>query len=94
MAGQATGTVQSDNERTRTTLWEFPPQGETGFHRHEMDYVVVPLSTAPLSIIDKDGNESAAQLVTGQSYFRKAGVEHNVINASDEPISFVEVEFK
>jgi len=30
----------------------------------------------------------------GFSYRRDEGVEHNVINAGDEPMSFVEVELK
>ncbi|GAB4362556.1 MAG: cupin domain-containing protein [Kiloniellaceae bacterium] len=94
MPAQAKGTMQEDNAVTRVTLWSFPPHGETGFHRHEYDYVVVPLSTAPLTIVDKQGRASPAQLTAGASYFRKAGVEHNVINASDREIAFVEIEFK
>jgi len=94
MTAKASGSVQEDNTRTRVTLWTFPPRGETGFHRHEYDYVVVPLSTAPLKIVDMQGKESPAQLTTGASYFRNAGVEHNVINASDREIAFVEIEFK
>ena len=35
-----------------------------------------------------------AQLQKGQSYFRKAGVEHDVINAGAEVMTFVEVELK
>ncbi|HEK2704189.1 TPA: cupin [Pseudomonas aeruginosa] len=33
-------------------------------------------------------------LVAGQAYFRKAGVEHNVINASAHEVVFVETEIK
>lgn len=90
----AAGDIQEDNERTRVTLWRFPPHGETGFHRHELDYVIVPLTTGPLTIVDKDGKETTAALTAGVSYFRTAGVEHNVINASDADFAFVEVEFK
>ena len=35
-----------------------------------------------------------APLVAGQAYFRKAGVEHNVINASAHEVVFVETEIK
>ena len=41
----ATPTVQIDNERVRVTLWRFAPGEATGWHRHECDYVVVPLVT-------------------------------------------------
>ncbi len=94
MTAQASGDVQEDNPRTRVTLWRFPPRGETGFHRHEFDYVVVPLNSGPLKIIDKDGRESTSELTAGVSYFRQAGVEHNVINDSNGDFAFVEIEFK
>jgi mannose-6-phosphate isomerase-like protein (cupin superfamily) len=35
-----------------------------------------------------------AELKAGVSYARDAGVEHNVVNAGDAPLSFVEVELK
>jgi quercetin dioxygenase-like cupin family protein len=38
--------------------------------------------------------ERVAELHAGQSYFREAGVEHNVINANDYEFSFVEVELR
>lgn len=94
MTAQATGDVQEDNARTRVTLWRFPPRGETGFHRHALDYVIVPLTTGPLTIVDKEGKETTAALTAGVSYFREAGVEHNVINASGGDFAFIEVEIK
>jgi quercetin dioxygenase-like cupin family protein len=94
MTAKASGEIQEDNARTRVTLWRFPPHGETGFHRHELDYVIVPLTTGPLTIVDKDGKESSAALIAGVSYFREAGVEHNVVNAGAGEFAFVEVEFK
>jgi hypothetical protein len=54
----------------------------------------VPLTTGPLTIVDKNGKEATAALTAGVSYFRAAGVEHNVINASDADFAFIEVEFK
>lgn len=91
---KATGDIQEDNARTRVTLWRFPPRGETGFHRHELDYVIVPLTTGPLKIVDGAGRETIATLTAGVSYFRQAGVEHNVVNAGDGEFAFIEVEFK
>jgi quercetin dioxygenase-like cupin family protein len=90
---QAVGTVQIDDERMRVTEWRFAPGAATGFHRHEHDYCVVPLTTGKLRIEGKDGT-SEAELVTGRSYTRKEGVEHNVINANDFDFVFIEVELK
>jgi hypothetical protein len=38
--------------------------------------------------------ESFAELRQGVPYFREAGVEHDVFNASGHEFAFVEVEFK
>ncbi|MGD1926834.1 MAG: cupin domain-containing protein [Paracoccaceae bacterium] len=94
MTQQAVPTVQVDNDRTRVTEWRFAPGAATGWHRHEYDYVVVPGTTGQLKIADASGNETLSDLEAGVSYFRKAGVEHDVINASPHEFVFVEIEFK
>ena len=40
------------------------------------------------------GAEREVKVNAGEAYFREEGVEHNVINASDDKMSFVEVEIK
>lgn len=94
MPAAAVSEQQEDNARTRVTLWRFAPGAATGFHRHEFDYVVVPLTDGKLKIVDKEGRESFSELAAGVSYFRQAGVEHDVINASPGDFAFVEIEFK
>ena len=87
-------TVQIDNDTVRVTEWRFPPGAATGWHRHEMSYVVVPGTTGDLTIADKDGNRTKAPLKTGVAYYRDAGVEHDVINDNDFEFVFVEIELK
>lgn len=94
MSETAIPTVMIDNARTRVTEWRFPPRSATGWHRHEMDYVVVPQTTGPLKIVGPDGTALHAQLTTGIPYFREVGVEHDVINDNDFEFVFVEIEFK
>ena len=89
----AIATRQIESERVRVTEYRFPPGSHTGWHRHEFDYVVVPMKGGPLRISDKEG-ERAAMLVAGQAYARLAGVEHDVINDGPGEIVFVEVEIK
>jgi beta-alanine degradation protein BauB len=89
----AISTVQIDNARVIVTEWRFPPGTTTGFHRHEHDYVVVPMTTGQLRILSAAG-EAVGDLVAGQAYTRSAGVEHEVINDNDFEIAFVETELK
>ena len=90
---QATAHLQVDNERVIVTEWRFAPGAETGHHVHGHDYVVVPLTTGTLRLVEPTGARDV-QLTAGVSYARQAGVAHNVINANDYPFSFIEIEVK
>ena len=92
-APAAQATVQVDNERVKVTEWRFAPGAATGWHRHAHDYVIVPLTSGRLRLSDGKA-ETEADLVAGRSYFRPAGVEHDVVNANDHDFAFVEVEIK
>ncbi|HEY0327641.1 MAG TPA: cupin domain-containing protein [Rhodopseudomonas sp.] len=94
MAISAESQIQIDNADVRVTQWRLPPGGATGHHRHEMDYVIVPVIAGEMTIVAPDGSRSKAQLAAGQSYFRKAGVEHDVLNETYIDIVFLEVELK
>ena len=94
MNGKAASKLQVDNDRVRVTEWRFAPGAATGFHRHEHDYVVVPLTTGQLRLVAADGSETAGDLTAGNAYFREAGVEHDVINGNEFDFAFVEVEIK
>ena len=93
MAGSAIPTVQSDTPEVRVTEWRLPPGTATGHHRHEYDYVVVPMTNGVLTLLAASGR-SEGTLTAGQSYFRKAGVEHDVHNETAREIVFIEVEVK
>ncbi|MGH7305283.1 MAG: cupin domain-containing protein [Candidatus Rokuibacteriota bacterium] len=82
---------QVDNARTRVTRHRLVPGAHTGFHRHEFDYVVVPVTPGRMRIVE-GGKESFAELASGAAYFRPAGVEHDVFDGGDHELIFVEVE--
>jgi quercetin dioxygenase-like cupin family protein len=86
--------VQVDTPEVRVTEWRLAAGSATGHHIHEMDYVIVPITAGEMTIVTPDGERSKAQLGAGKSYFRKAGVEHDVINESASEIVFLEVELK
>jgi beta-alanine degradation protein BauB len=83
--------VQVDTPEVRVTEWRLAPGSATG---HQMDYVIVPVTSGELTIVAPNGERSRAQLGLGKSYFRKAGVEHDVLNETADEIVFVEVELK
>lgn len=92
-SGNAIGTVQIDNDRVRVTEWRFKKKGDnTGWHRHEFDYVVVPLFDGILEIDLGNGERTTAELKNGVPYYRDLGVEHDVINGNDFECAFIEVE--
>ncbi|MFN8059059.1 MAG: cupin domain-containing protein [Vicinamibacterales bacterium] len=86
-------TVQIDNARVLVTEWRFAPGAETGHHVHAHDYVVVPLTTGTLRLVESDGVRDVP-LTAGVSYAKLAGVAHNVINANAFEFRFIEIELK
>lgn len=90
---KAIPTVQIENERVIVTEWRFAPGAETGHHVHAHDYVVVPLTTGKLRLVEPTGTRDV-ELKAGVSYTRLTGVAHNVVNINAYEFSFIEVELK
>jgi len=86
-------TVQVETDRVIVTKWTFAPGADTGDHVHGYDYVVVPLTSGKLRLVELTGTRDV-ELSAGGSYARLAGVAHNVININDYEFSFVEIELK
>ncbi len=90
----AVATPQIDDARTIVTRFDFAPGAETGWHTHGMDYVIVALTDLTMLLEHPGGEVTRTTIPAGTCYARKEGVEHNVINDGDAPMSFVEVELK
>jgi|AntRauTorcE11897_2_1112592.scaffolds.fasta_scaffold05496_3 quercetin dioxygenase-like cupin family protein len=89
---QGEATVQIENNCVRVTRWYLNPNEETGWHRHEWDYTVVPMDDGEL-MIETDDSVSYTTAKRGVSYFRQAGATHNVVNNSaDSAYTFLEIE--
>jgi quercetin dioxygenase-like cupin family protein len=93
MSGSAKATLLIENERVIVTEYRFQPGDNTGWHRHGHDYVIVPMIDGKVRLLTKDG-EATAEMKKGAPYFRKEGVEHDVISASDGEFAFIEIELK
>ena len=87
------GTVQVDTAEVRVTEWRLPAGSAIGHHRHDHDYVVVPITDGELTVVSAGGT-ARSPIEAGRSYFRKAGVEHDVRNDTAREIVFVEIEIK
>jgi len=90
---KATPQLQVDNARVIVTEWRFAPGADTGDHVHAHDYVVVPLTTGTLRLVEPTGVRDVL-LQAGASDAREAGVAHNVVNVNDFEFRFVEIELK
>ena len=88
----AASDVQVDTPEVRVTRWRLAPGTATGHHIHEMDYVIVPVTAGEMTIVAPNGDRSKEQLGAGISYFRKAGVQHDVLNETTSEIVFLEIE--
>jgi beta-alanine degradation protein BauB len=91
----ASGMVSEDNDRLRVTTWTFEaPDDATGQHRHEFDYVVVPITGGTFTVTDRDGTVREMTQVAGSPYLGAAGTDHDVVSATDGQAVFVEIELK
>ncbi len=94
MSGSAKATTLIENEKVIVTEYRFPVDGSnTGWHRHALPYVVVPLLNGRLKLVTKE-SASFAEMKAGVPYYRPAGVEHDVVNASGGEYAFLEIEIK
>jgi quercetin dioxygenase-like cupin family protein len=83
-----------DNERVHVTLWRLPQGTSTGWHRHELDFLVIPLTTGHLKLSEADGSHVQVELEAGAPSFQQAGGEHDVTNVGEAEFRFIEIEVK
>ncbi|WP_299889047.1 cupin domain-containing protein [uncultured Ruegeria sp.] len=94
MRPQAVATQMIDDARVRVTRFDFERGAQTGWHRHAMDYVITAVTECHMRLELPDGTINEVTVPAGAAYRRDKGVQHNVINAGDAPMSFIEVELK
>lgn len=86
-------TVQRDDADVRITRWDFPPGAVTGWHGHDWPYFIVMLTDALMRVHDGTNVQEFLRKA-GDSYGRMAGIKHDVMNGSDTPMAFIEIEVK
>lgn len=83
-----------DDARVRVTQFEFAPGAETGWHLHGHAYLITTLTDCHMLLEDPGGTSRSVMIPAGTVYRRDQGVEHNVINAGDAVMRFIETELK
>jgi beta-alanine degradation protein BauB len=94
MRPSCTATTLVDDARVRVTRFDFAPGAETGWHRHGFDYVITAVTDCHMLLEEPGGGTRRVTVPAGSAYRRVAGVEHNVANDGNAPMSFVEIELK
>ncbi|MBI1173214.1 cupin domain-containing protein [bacterium] len=87
-------TQMVEDARVVVTRFDFKPGAETGWHRHDHDYVITAITDCPMLIEEPGGGQRRVLVAAGTAYRRDRGVEHNVVNDGAVAMSFVEVELK
>jgi quercetin dioxygenase-like cupin family protein len=90
---QAQARLVEDNDRVAIREWRFAPGAETGWHVHDRDYVVVYRTRAAHLVETLEGG-IMVDAAEGHSYFRRKGVEHNVVNVGSDDVVLMEIELK
>ncbi len=83
-----------DDDKTCITLFTIKPGEQTGWHRHEYDYVAVQQSAGRLHLDYADGSAREIDYTPGVALSASAPVEHNAINVGDVDIIALEIEYK
>lgn len=86
--------VVHEDERVIVTHWVFKPGEETGWHRHDLDYMPIQMSEGRLRFEFPDGSTREVDYVPRTASIVSAPLEHNAINVSDQEMVALEIEFK
>jgi len=87
-------TTNFDTENVRVTTWTFHDGDATGHHRHEFDYVIVPITGGTFAVLESDGSTNDLIQEAAVPYLGHAGTTHDVINRSGRTATFIEIELK
>lgn len=91
----ANSEVTIDNDRVRVITWTFDHAGDsTGPHRHEHDYIVIPVTGGHLNVTTPDDTTHDMTQDAGVPYPGTKGTTHTVTAVNADRLSFVEVELK
>ena len=94
MRSKCSSTLLVEDKKVRVTRFDFESDQETGWHIHKYDYVITAITDCVMMLENPDGTKTTLEVSSGTVYSRDAGIHHNVINVSEQKMSFIEIELK
>jgi beta-alanine degradation protein BauB len=86
--------VVFENDRVRVWSLTVPPGGIQPWHRHDLPYLVVPLTNGDNLMRFADGRERTTKEAPGDAIWREPGIPHELENRGGAIYSNVLIEFK
>lgn len=83
-----------ENELIRVWRLTLAPGGIQGWHRHELPYLVVPLTPGDNFMRFADGRSRSTTETPGEVMWREPGIPHELENKGAGSYSNVLIEFK
>ena len=83
-----------ENEQVRVWAMNVPPGDKKAWHRHELPYVIVPLTGGTFEIESVDGKIVRPQETVGEALWRDPGEVHELRNLGDAVYRNVLIEIK
>ena len=83
-----------ENEFVRIWGVVLEPGGRQPWHRHDLPYVIVPLTAGKNVMTFADGRRRETEEVPGGVLWREAGIPHELLNISDWTYRNVLIEVK
>ena len=83
-----------ENDQVRVWSVNLAPGQRQSWHRHDLPYLIVPLTKGKNIMYFDDGREKETSEVVGEVLWREPGIPHELLNISDWNYSNVLIEMK
>jgi quercetin dioxygenase-like cupin family protein len=94
MLGPIGNAILFENDTIRVWSVELEPGDRQAWHRHDLPYLIVPLTKGQNVMTFADGRIRETEEVTGDVLWREPGIPHELRNVSDWTYRNVLIEFK
>ena len=83
-----------ENDRVRIWSVKLDPDERQAWHKHDLPYVIVPMTAGKNIMYFEDGREKETNETVGGVLWREAGTPHELLNVSDWQYRNVLIEIK